>query len=242
LFLSSPFTPSPWYSTYTYRHDRPTSQVRIFHKMKGNNRFRRRWNVNDSNAIVLNELKEQGSTPKISKILENYFGLQQDKRERERQTLPSFVVLFVFVLFFCFFGGFLLSRKSPSTASRAHTQERREMKTSSGWSNARGQRKECQTSDCDGVLSGSVRRPLVANTTNYRRLLNCSGTAKLEKFPQTDSQTDKARRQVYEQHVNVADPVVPLFIKNAWRKKEKTHKMKSVHWELSIGKGRCWFS
>ena len=136
------------------------------------------------------------------------------RQERERQTLPSFVFLFVLCLFFFFLfcvfflgGGYYLG--SLRRQRLAHIQERREMKTSSGWSNARGQRKECQTSDCDGVLSGSVGRPLVANTTNYRRLLNCSGTAKLEKFPQTDSQTDKGRRQVYEQHVSVADPVVP---------------------------------
>lgn len=112
LFLSSPFTPSPWYSTYTYRHDRPTSQVRIFHKMKGNNRFRRRWNVNDSNAIVLNELKEQGSTPKISKILENYFGLQQDKRERETDfAVVCCLVCFCFVFLF-FWWVFIISEVS----------------------------------------------------------------------------------------------------------------------------------
>jgi hypothetical protein len=53
--------------------------------------------------------------------------------------------------------------------------------------------------------SSSVSR----TTADRRRLLNRTGTTKLEKFPQTDRQTDKARRQVYVRDVNVADPAVP---------------------------------
>jgi len=76
--------------------------------------------------------------------------------------------------------------------------------------------KECQsppTSDSGTVRerSSSVSR----NAADRRRLLNCSGTTKLEKFTQTDKQTDKSRRQAYVRDVNVADPAVPLFIKNA---------------------------
>lgn len=56
--------------------------------------------------------------------------------------------------------------------------------------------------------SSSVSR----TTADRRRLLNRTGTTKLEKISpdrQTDTQTDKARRQVYVRDVNVADPAVP---------------------------------
>lgn len=113
-----------WYPAYTYRHDRHRASENPPQNEKGPNRFRRHRNVNDSNE--LKGTREKKDQPQKYPKCEGYFWCIHAKRvgailysSREKRLAVVVVVLFIFL-----FWGFLLSRKSPSTAHRKEKWKR----------------------------------------------------------------------------------------------------------------------
>jgi hypothetical protein len=160
LFPPPPFLPPNPSSDIPPTHTGTTdiAQVRILHKMRkgptvsagtGMSTTRTSWREPEKKRISPKNIRNARDIfgAYTQNGTELYYKLERKKTCRRCCCLVCFFVLWVFII---------------SEVSVDSAQERREMKTSSRWSNAQGPWKNVSCPQLPTpVLSGSVRRPLV---------------------------------------------------------------------------------